>query len=122
MELEKLNSSTNEINRLEVDLDVSSSGFIEADELRDQALNHLIFVLVLFMLQDARAKFRQLLCDTTLQIDALGKKLGSCVERARPYYEARMKSKEVVNAHPDVFPVSYDYFFSNWENFISGID
>lgn len=122
MELEKLNSSTNEINRLEVDLDVSSSGFIEADELRDQALNHLIFVLVLFMLQDARAKFRQLLCDTTLQIDALGKKLGSCVERARPYYEARMKSKEVFNAHPDVLPVSYDYFFSNWENFISGID
>ncbi|XP_034229970.1 uncharacterized protein LOC117638907 isoform X2 [Thrips palmi] len=66
VELEKLNSSTNEINRLEVDLD------------------------------DARAKFRQLLCDTTLQIDALGKKLGSCVERARPYYEARMKSKEAL--------------------------
>ncbi|KAK3927751.1 SH3 domain-binding protein 5-like [Frankliniella fusca] len=66
VELEKLNSATNEINRLEVDLD------------------------------DARCKFRQLLCDTTLQVDALGKKLGSCVERARPYYDARMKAKEAL--------------------------
>ncbi|KAE8749001.1 hypothetical protein FOCC_FOCC004168 [Frankliniella occidentalis] len=66
VELEKLNSATNEINRLEVDLD------------------------------DARSKFRQLLCETTLQVDSLGKKLGSCVERARPYYDARMKAKETL--------------------------
>ena len=66
VELEKLNSATNEINRLEVDLD------------------------------DARSRFRQLLCDTTMQIDILGKKLGSCVERARPYYDARMKAKEAL--------------------------
>lgn len=66
VELERLNSATNEINRLEVDLD------------------------------NARSKFRQLLCDTTLQVDTLGKKLGSCVERARPYYDARMKAKEAL--------------------------
>jgi len=45
--------------------------------------------------QEARAEFRRLLCETTVQVDALGKKLGSCVERARPYYEARMRAKEV---------------------------
>ena len=47
------------------------------------------------MLQEARAEFRQLLCDSSVRINALAKKLGSCVEKARPYYEARIKAKEV---------------------------
>ncbi|XP_059478019.1 SH3 domain-binding protein 5-like [Neocloeon triangulifer] len=66
VELEKLNSATDEINKLEVDLD------------------------------EARAAFRHLLMESTRRIDELAKKLGSCVERARPYYEARLRAKEAL--------------------------
>lgn len=51
------------------------------------------------LLQEARADFRQLLCDSSVRINALAKKLGSCVEKARPYYEARIKAKEVSCLH-----------------------
>ncbi|XP_052804018.1 SH3 domain-binding protein 5-like isoform X1 [Mya arenaria] len=64
-ELEKLNKASEEINRLELELD------------------------------DARAAFRQVLTDATHGLDILAKKLGSCVEKARPYYDARLKAKEV---------------------------
>ncbi|XP_068083689.1 uro-adherence factor A isoform X2 [Anabrus simplex] len=66
IELERLNTATDDINKLEVDLD------------------------------ESRAAFRQLLCESTVRIDALAKKLGTCVERARPYYEARMRAKEAL--------------------------
>ncbi|KAL8608036.1 hypothetical protein ACOMHN_023852 [Nucella lapillus] len=64
VELEKLNKASEEINRLELELD------------------------------DARASFRQTLSESTQKLDVLAKKLGSCVEKARPYYEARVKAKE----------------------------
>ncbi|XP_021933504.1 uncharacterized protein LOC110836541 isoform X2 [Zootermopsis nevadensis] len=66
IELERLNTATDDINKLEVDLD------------------------------EARAAFRQLLCESTVRIDSLAKKLGACIDRARPYYESRMKAKEAL--------------------------
>lgn len=57
-ELEKLNACTEEINLLETQL------------------------------EDANCLFRTLLSDSTQQLKALSKKLGSCIEKARPYYEA----------------------------------
>ncbi|GAB6019357.1 hypothetical protein CHUAL_000946 [Chamberlinius hualienensis] len=63
-ELEKLNNATDAINKLEVDLD------------------------------DARAAFRQLLTDSSQRLNGLVKKLGSCVEKSRPYYEAKIKEKK----------------------------
>ncbi|XP_019868395.1 SH3 domain-binding protein 5 isoform X2 [Aethina tumida] len=66
IELERLNSATDEINKLEVELD------------------------------EARNTFRQLLCDSTSRVEALRAKLGMCVERARPYYEARFASNEAL--------------------------
>lgn len=57
-ELEKLNSCTDEINSLEVSLD------------------------------DSNTVFRSLLSDSTHHLKALSKKLGSGIEKARPYYEA----------------------------------
>lgn len=63
-ELERLNNATDAINKLEVELD------------------------------DSRAAFRQLLTESSQRINALAKKLGSSVDKARPYYEARMKAKE----------------------------
>ncbi|XP_044263916.1 SH3 domain-binding protein 5-like isoform X1 [Tribolium madens] len=66
VELERLNNATDEINKLEVELD------------------------------EARHNFRQLLCDSTARVDALRVKLGMCVERAKPYYEARFCANEAL--------------------------
>ncbi|XP_044590238.1 SH3 domain-binding protein 5-like isoform X1 [Cotesia glomerata] len=66
IELERLNTATDNINKLEVDLD------------------------------EARATFRELLCESTMTIDTLAKKLGTCIEKSRPYYDARFKAKEAL--------------------------
>ncbi|XP_078580894.1 uncharacterized protein LOC144864568 isoform X1 [Branchiostoma floridae x Branchiostoma japonicum] len=63
-ELETLNHAADEINSLELELD------------------------------DSRAAFRQLLTESTQRLNVLAKKLGSCVDRARPYYQARREAKE----------------------------
>ncbi|GFR72304.1 SH3 domain-binding protein 5-like protein [Elysia marginata] len=64
VELERLNKASEEINKLELELD------------------------------DARAGFRQVLSDSTQCLNGLAKKLGNCVDKARPYYDSRMKLKE----------------------------
>ena len=66
IELERLNNATDDINKLEVELD------------------------------EARGSFRQLLCDSTARVDALRVKLGMCGERAKPYYEARFCANEAL--------------------------
>lgn len=38
-----------------------------------------------------------MLSDSSTRINNLAKKLGSCVERSKPYYEARIKAKELQN-------------------------
>ncbi|XP_077996749.1 uncharacterized protein LOC144450058 [Glandiceps talaboti] len=63
-ELEQLNKATDAINSLELELD------------------------------DARAAFRQSLTESTNALNAEAKKLGSCIDKARPYYEARQTAKE----------------------------
>jgi len=67
VELECLNTSTDTINKLEVDLD------------------------------ESRMIFRQLLIDSTQKIDTLAKRLGKCVDQSRPYYEARIKAKQALS-------------------------
>ncbi|KAF5301653.1 hypothetical protein FQA39_LY10700 [Lamprigera yunnana] len=66
IELERLNNATDEINRLEVELD------------------------------ECRSAFRLLLCESTAKVDTLRLKLGLCVERAKPYYEARFCANEAL--------------------------
>lgn len=66
VELERLNNATDEINKLEVDLN------------------------------EARTRFRQLLCNSSARVEALRLKLGMCVERAKPYYEARYCANEAL--------------------------
>ncbi|CAH1404261.1 unnamed protein product [Nezara viridula] len=58
VELEKLNTSTDLINKLEIELD------------------------------EANTTFRILMNDSTRRLKVMGCKLGSCIERARPYYTA----------------------------------
>lgn len=66
VELERLNNATDEINKLEVQLD------------------------------ESRTSFRQLLCESTAKVDSIRLKLGMCVDRARPYYEARFCANEIL--------------------------
>ncbi|XP_023658388.1 SH3-binding domain protein 5-like, a isoform X2 [Paramormyrops kingsleyae] len=63
-ELEHLNEASEEINKLELQLD------------------------------DARSGYRRILTDSARKLNAQGSQLGSCIEKARPYYEARRLAKE----------------------------
>lgn len=46
-------------------------------------------------LQDARSSYRRILTDSARKLNAQGSQLGVCIEKARPYYEARRLAKEV---------------------------
>ncbi|KAH8356270.1 hypothetical protein KR200_006709 [Drosophila serrata] len=64
IELENLNSATDEINKLEIEL------------------------------EEANSTFRILLNESTRRLKLSSKKLGSCIEKARPYHEALDKARE----------------------------
>ncbi|XP_030387424.1 SH3 domain-binding protein 5 homolog [Scaptodrosophila lebanonensis] len=64
IELENLNSATDEINKLEIEL------------------------------EEANSTFRILLNESTRRLKLSSKKLGNCIEKARPYYEAMEKARE----------------------------
>ncbi|KAJ8967528.1 hypothetical protein NQ314_002843 [Rhamnusium bicolor] len=64
IELEKLNTTTDEINKLEIEYD------------------------------EANTTFRLLLNESTRRLKVLSKQLGSCIEKARPYYELLEEAKK----------------------------
>ncbi|XP_062321294.1 SH3-binding domain protein 5-like, a [Osmerus eperlanus] len=63
-ELEQLNEASAEINKFELQLD------------------------------DARSGYRKILTDSARKLNAHSLQLGTCIEKARPYYEARRLAKE----------------------------
>ncbi|KAF7226711.1 SH3 domain-binding protein 5b [Nothobranchius furzeri] len=63
-ELEKLNQSTDDINRCEIEL------------------------------EDGRQKFRSVLVEATVKLDELVKKIGKPVEESKPYWEARRLARQ----------------------------
>uniref|UniRef100_A0A3P8RUG0 SH3 domain-binding protein 5 n=1 Tax=Amphiprion percula TaxID=161767 RepID=A0A3P8RUG0_AMPPE len=63
-ELEKLNQSTDDINRCETEL------------------------------EDARQKFRSVLVEATVKLDEMVKKIGKAVEESKPYWEARRLARQ----------------------------
>lgn len=63
-ELEKLNQSTDDINRREIEL------------------------------EEARQKFRSVLTEATLRLDEMVKKIGKSVEDSKPYWEARKVARQ----------------------------
>ncbi|PIO29793.1 hypothetical protein AB205_0022850 [Aquarana catesbeiana] len=63
-ELERLNQASEEINQLELQLDV------------------------------ARTAYRRILTESARRLNSLATQLGACIEKARPYYEARRLAKE----------------------------
>ncbi|RWS27146.1 SH3 domain-binding protein 5-like protein [Leptotrombidium deliense] len=76
VELENLNSLTELINNYELQLEVSTVAMFK---------------------RDARTQFRQLLSESSQKINIMSKRLGSCIEKARPYYESKIKAKEFQN-------------------------
>ncbi|XP_062128205.1 SH3 domain-binding protein 5 homolog [Drosophila sulfurigaster albostrigata] len=64
IELENLNSATDEINKLEIEL------------------------------EEANSTFRILLNESTRRLKLSSKKLGNCIEKARPYYDSLDKARE----------------------------
>ncbi|KAH7643165.1 SH3 domain-binding protein 5-like [Dermatophagoides farinae] len=65
VELENLNTSTEFINKLELEL------------------------------EKARLEFNDLLAESAVKIESLSKKLGTSIHKARPYYEARQTANEL---------------------------
>lgn len=65
VELENLNTSTEFINKLELEL------------------------------EKARQEFNKLIQESSLKIEKLSKKLDSSIQKARPYYEARARAQEL---------------------------
>ncbi|XP_022178335.1 SH3 domain-binding protein 5 homolog [Myzus persicae] len=63
LELEKLNSSTDNINKLEIELD------------------------------EANTTFRMLMAEASRRLKVRARKLGSCIDKARPFYDALNMSK-----------------------------
>ncbi|KAM4641466.1 SH3 domain-binding protein 5-like [Discoglossus pictus] len=63
-ELERLNQASEEINLLELQLD------------------------------EARTAYRRILSESARRLNTLATQLGACIEKARPYYEARRLAKE----------------------------
>ncbi|XP_028327638.1 SH3-binding domain protein 5-like, a isoform X2 [Gouania willdenowi] len=45
-------------------------------------------------IQDARSGYRKILTESARKLNAQSSQLGSCIEKARPYYEARRLAKE----------------------------
>lgn len=46
-------------------------------------------------MQEARSSYRRILTDSARKLNGQGSQLGACIEKARPYYEARRLAKEV---------------------------
>ncbi|XP_074873346.1 SH3 domain-binding protein 5-like isoform X2 [Carettochelys insculpta] len=45
-------------------------------------------------IQEARTAYRRILSESARKLNAQGSQLGNCIEKARPYYEARRLAKE----------------------------
>ncbi|XP_074081341.1 SH3 domain-binding protein 5-like isoform X2 [Macrotis lagotis] len=70
-ELEHLNQASEEINQVELQLD------------------------------EARTTYRRILQESARKLNTQGSHLGSCIDKARPYYEARRLAKEVNEAEEE---------------------
>uniref|UniRef100_A0A182N1D1 SH3 domain-binding protein 5-like n=1 Tax=Anopheles dirus TaxID=7168 RepID=A0A182N1D1_9DIPT len=86
IELEKLNEATDNINKHEVDLDVSKQPAKRVCRDRSQHRSHL---------QEAKNEFRELLRESAEKIKAVAKKVGNSIDAAKPYYEARLYASQL---------------------------
>ncbi len=90
IELERANAATSEINNLETQLDVSQFPFFF---LRKSQIT----------LQEAQQIFQTSFANCKQCLAVLAKKLGGCVERARPFFEACKQAEEVNQSKRHVY-------------------
>lgn len=55
----------------------------------------LLIHLLISCFKEARSSYRKILTESARKLNAQGSQLGACIEKARPYYEARRLAKEV---------------------------
>lgn len=60
---------------------------------RKSKSNVCFFFYICLHIQEANSTFRILLNESTRRLKLLSKKLGSCIEKARPFYEAQEKAR-----------------------------
>lgn len=61
--------------------------------LRNAIKSEMIIKCKILLSQEANSTFRILLNESTRRLKLLSKKLGSCIEKARPFYEAQEKAR-----------------------------
>ncbi|EHB12977.1 SH3 domain-binding protein 5 [Heterocephalus glaber] len=106
-ELEKLNQSTDDINRRETELEDARQKFrsvlVEATVKLDELAKKIgkavedskpYWEARRMARQDARQKFRSVLVEATVKLDELAKKIGKAVEDSKPYWEARRMARQ----------------------------
>ena len=80
-ELERLNQSSNQINTLETNLTKARNDYRILLQVRSKHRTILCIVIM-------TSKYIK---SISVELKAVEKQLGSCVKKARPYYEARCK-------------------------------
>lgn len=55
----------------------------------------MIIHILISCFKEARSSYRKILTESARKLNAQGSQLGACIEKARPYYEARRLAKEV---------------------------
>uniref|UniRef100_A0A8B9MYQ2 SH3 domain-binding protein 5 n=1 Tax=Accipiter nisus TaxID=211598 RepID=A0A8B9MYQ2_9AVES len=63
-------------------------------EEEEEELDPRIQMFPASRLQEARTAYRRILSESARKLNAQGSQLGNCIEKARPYYEARRLAKE----------------------------
>lgn len=96
-----------EINKLELELQVSKIPkfylykiFLSTSMVRIRVIikpSRRILLVKMFSIvcQEVRSSHRRIMSESVLKLKAMSNELGTCIEKARPYYESRRKAKEV---------------------------
>lgn len=86
-----MNSCTDDINKLEIELEVRTTDTSESCRCHNESITDPLFRH--FLSQEANATFRILLNESTRRLKLSAKKLGSSIEKSRPYHEATEKAR-----------------------------
>lgn len=62
--------------------------------------------------QDARSGYRKILTESARKLNAQSSQLGGCIEKARPYYEARRLAKEVKKDNMFIWLIIIEWDFN----------
>ncbi|KAJ8334956.1 hypothetical protein SKAU_G00405950 [Synaphobranchus kaupii] len=87
--MEKVNMDKKEVRKSEDELDPRIQEELEHLNQASEEINTLEL-----QLDEARSSYGRILKDSARKLNAQASQLGTCIEKARPYYEARRLAKE----------------------------